>query len=272
MKSSKNKILLELENPIAFYPQIARKLGGINEAVFVQQIYYWQSRAKRVDGFIYKTQKEWEEETTLTRDQQDRVRKKLIKAKLLEIKKTKANGSPTLHYKLNLVLLQKILQNPQIQLRETRKSNSVKPTKPLTENITEITLPNGNVADAKNKNNPTSEDRGFGGESPKEDNQSVGAPALANPLTKEVQEIMDLFYEINPTLNFANLTQRKAAEWMLKKWGIEKVKAMAQKVISCQGKAYAPVATTPYDMKEKLAKFAIYFKNNSKPKPQMYEG
>ena len=95
---------------------------------------------------------------------------------------------------------------------------------------------------------------------------------LTNPLAKEIQEILELFYEMNPALNFANKTSRDAAEWMIKRWGIEPVKQMTKKVISCQGEDFAPVATTPYEMKNKLMKFKLFFARNNKPKPKMYEG
>ncbi len=91
-------------------------------------------------------------------------------------------------------------------------------------------------------------------------------------LKKEVQEIMALFYEINPAINFANKTSRKAAEWMIKRWGIETVKSMTEQVIACQGEDFAPVADTPYQMKNKLFKFKLYFERNGKPKPTIYEG
>jgi hypothetical protein len=74
-----------------------------------------------------------------------------------------------------------------------------------------------------------------------------------------VEQIMDIFYRINPTLNFGNKTTRSACEDMIKKFGLDATKAMAEQVISVQGKKYAPVATTPYQMKEKLAQFKIYF-------------
>lgn len=129
------KIKLELEKPVVLYPQIARALGGISEAIYFQQLYYWHDKGKRDDGWIYKTKKEIEEETTLTRDQQDRIRTKLVKMGVLETKIIKANGSPTLHYKINFG----IVENTLLEKRETRYSNSGKPAIPLTENTTENT-------------------------------------------------------------------------------------------------------------------------------------
>jgi hypothetical protein len=34
-----------------------------------------------------------------------------------------------------------------------------------------------------------------------------------------VNKILDIFYEINPSLNYGNTTQRKAVDWFIKKWG-----------------------------------------------------
>lgn len=51
------KIKLNLERPIAFYPQLSRVLGGIDEAIFVQQLYYWSDKGRDKEGWIYKTKK-----------------------------------------------------------------------------------------------------------------------------------------------------------------------------------------------------------------------
>lgn len=87
------------QTPIAFYPQLVYLLGDIETALFYQQIWYWSDKGGRTDGFVYKTQKELEVETTLSRKQQDRVKKKLVEMGWLETKKKKANGSPVIHYK-----------------------------------------------------------------------------------------------------------------------------------------------------------------------------
>ncbi len=85
---------------IAFHPEIAEALGNDQvAAIYYQQLYYWQDKGARNDGFIYKSKAEITEETTLSREQQDRIRKKLESLGWLETKVVKANGSPTLHYK-----------------------------------------------------------------------------------------------------------------------------------------------------------------------------
>lgn len=86
--------------PIAFYPHLAKELGNdIEAAIYYQQLYYWNPKGGRKDGFIYKTKAEIYEETVLTREKQDRIRKKLVKLGWIEVKKIKANGAPTLHYR-----------------------------------------------------------------------------------------------------------------------------------------------------------------------------
>jgi hypothetical protein len=87
-----------------------------------------------------------------------------------------------------------------------------------------------------------------------------------------VDDIMKIFYKINPTLNWGTKTNRKACEDLIKKFGLEDTKRMAEQVIGVQGKPYTPVATTPYQMKEKLAQFAIYFKTQKNKAPAVFEG
>lgn len=133
-----------MEKPIAFYPQIARELGDIASAIYYQQLYYWSDKGKRDDGWIYKSVKEIEEETTLSRFQQDRSRKLLIKKGYLEAKKKMANGAPTYHYRclvmINVIITKgkfRSVRNSQNEVRETRKSEVRETRNSITENTRE---------------------------------------------------------------------------------------------------------------------------------------
>ena len=64
------------DRPIAFHPHMARVLGGINEALLFQQLAYWSDKGADPE-WIYKTQKDTEFETTLSRTQQENARKTL---------------------------------------------------------------------------------------------------------------------------------------------------------------------------------------------------
>jgi len=95
------------KRPIAFHQIYAKALGGINSALFFQQIYFWGDKGWREDGYIYKTKKQIEGETTLSIKQQDRVRRLLEKMEVIKTELIKVNGSPTLHYKVDLDILYK---------------------------------------------------------------------------------------------------------------------------------------------------------------------
>jgi len=84
-----------------------------------------------------------------------------------------------------------------------------------------------------------------------------------------VEDLMKIFDKINPTLNWGNKTSRKAAEFMIKKFTLEGTLTMARQIVAVQGKPYAPVVTTPYQMKEKLAQFKIYFDNQKNNKSKV---
>src|SRR5690625_2667253 len=104
------KIYLELTND---YPT----------AALLNQMIFWSDKTKRRDGFFYKTYKEWEEETFLSEYQVRRASKVLKELGFLETKLKKANGSPTLHYKLDMVVLSESIVN-KLKNRNQRNSSN----------------------------------------------------------------------------------------------------------------------------------------------------
>ena len=79
---------------------MVKALGSIKIAVFFSQLLYWWGKGKK-EGWVWKTQKEMEEETTLSRFDQDTAIRKGIKLGILE---TKREGIPAKrHFKINLV-------------------------------------------------------------------------------------------------------------------------------------------------------------------------
>lgn len=75
----------------------------------------------------------------------------------------------------------------------------------------------------------------------------------------QVNEIMDIFSKINPTLNWGNKTIRNAAADLIRQFGLGETKSMAEAAVSIQGQSYAPTVTTPWELKEKLAKVKAFF-------------
>ena len=98
---------------------------------------------------------------------------------------------------------------------------------------------------------------------------------LKDTLTKDIsealprsesQELFNLFYEtINPNINFANKTERASADWLIEKYGLDKVLKAAKYAISIQGDKYSPTITTPYQLKEKMSALAKFKQQAEKP-------
>lgn len=88
--------------------------------------------------------------------------------------------------------------------------------------------------------------------------------------SSQVNEIMEIFIKENPSLKWGNKTQRKACQDMLDKWPQkDAVKNMALQVLEVQKERFAPRATTPLKMWEKIAEFKSYFSSKKDNKPKV---
>lgn len=85
--------------PIAFYPDFSAVGGSTNAGVLLSQLFYWKDKESDPDGWIYKTQKDWLNEISLTRAEQETARKKLRDAGILQ---EKLKGNPAkLYYRID---------------------------------------------------------------------------------------------------------------------------------------------------------------------------
>lgn len=81
-----------------------------------------------------------------------------------------------------------------------------------------------------------------------------------------VNELLGLFEKINPTINYGNITQRKALSDLTEKFGIEKIRSAIEYAVSIYGKQYAPTITTPIQLKNKLSELGAYkLRENKQP-------
>lgn len=138
-----------LDRPIAFNPAFKKITGSTAAALMLSQAWYWSKRTSDEDGWFYKTIAEWEEETGLTRSEQETARKHLK-----DILEVDLRGVPaTLYYRVNK---SKILELLGIQFAETQQSSLREPSKldcgnPAnfndTEITTEITTKKGDLVD-----------------------------------------------------------------------------------------------------------------------------
>ena len=86
---------------------------------------------------------------------------------------------------------------------------------------------------------------------------------IADKSADPVNQIFDIFYKINPTLNFGNKSQRSVIEGLVLKFGLEKVKNMTEYACSVQGDKFAPVITNPLQLRDKLSALMGYYKRQA---------
>ncbi|MGD2278292.1 conserved phage C-terminal domain-containing protein [Bacillus wiedmannii] len=137
---------------IVVVPKLFVKLtGDLTTAILLNQIVFYSDKSKRTDGFFYKTYKEWEEEICLTERQVRYSTKKLVASGYVETALKKANGAPTVHYKLDYnKLVDSILTNCQngnlqiVGMEPDKMSESL--TEITTETTTEITTLKDNMS------------------------------------------------------------------------------------------------------------------------------
>lgn len=129
------RLIQLLDRPIAYQPAYANlKSGKVRTgpvaAVFLSQMVYWHNRMN--GEWMYKTQAEIREETSLTRDEQETARKRLVALGILE---EQLRGVPaTMHYRVNAERLEALLlgeaesseesqiaATPQTRMRQPRK-------------------------------------------------------------------------------------------------------------------------------------------------------
>lgn len=84
--------------PLAYYPAMAKHVGGITAAIFLGQLMYWDERTDNELG-VYKSMEQWEEETGLSHGEQRGARKKLRDLGLLV--ETNRRLEHRIYYKLD---------------------------------------------------------------------------------------------------------------------------------------------------------------------------
>ncbi|ASQ76903.1 hypothetical protein ACAY42_001167 [Citrobacter freundii] len=108
-----------VDRPIAFQRSFVRLGVGITGALLLSQIVYWQNRME--GNWFYKTQSDLEEETGLTRYEQEGARKKLVSCGVLEEAK---RGIPAkLYFRVNQERLEELLlgENQHAGMGKTNK-------------------------------------------------------------------------------------------------------------------------------------------------------
>lgn len=110
-----------LERPVAYHRAFVSLGAGVTGALMLSQAVYWSSRTNDVDGWFYKSQVEWEEETGLTRYEQEGARKKLIKLGVLEERKQGVPCKLFFRVCLDVLSASLVAEKPQVSMRKNHK-------------------------------------------------------------------------------------------------------------------------------------------------------
>ena len=82
---------------------ISKMTGSQTAAVMSLKLLYWFPRATKADGWVYKSWRDWKAECDLSQSQVKRVHAAGCLEQIgIERKVMKANGSPTMHYRINV--------------------------------------------------------------------------------------------------------------------------------------------------------------------------
>lgn len=136
-----------LRRPVAYHRAFAEITGKVSAGLMLSQAWYWTPRTENEDGWFYKTRAEWQEETGMTRTEQETARKRLVSLGLMD---ETLKGMPgKLHYRVNTSRLVSLLvENLPTGRRKTyqqagRKAADMLAEKPPTlntESTTETTI------------------------------------------------------------------------------------------------------------------------------------
>ena len=226
--------------PIAFYPQLAKILGNIEAAIYYQQLIYWSDKGSRDDGFIYKTKEDIEQETTLSRFQQDRCRKQLEEAGWLETKLIRANGHPTVHYKclFNIELsISKKLANGKVRnlLNEKRETDEY-----ITETTTETTHARVETRESEIKI--------------VSDLEGKEKPTRVKKITDDMKAVFNLFDNPAKVQWGLREIERVAAQTLYDTYGLEVLERRLARIKKEQlnNDPHFPLITTPSQLLDKM--------------------
>jgi hypothetical protein len=105
-------------------------------AVLLNQMVYWSDRTSRKDGYFYKSYNDWFQELHLTEYQVRRATNKLKTFGFVDTALKKANGAPTLHYKVDTKEISEWILK---KLKNGNLTNLRMDTEETQESLTEIT-------------------------------------------------------------------------------------------------------------------------------------
>jgi hypothetical protein len=131
-KQNWNRYILEAysERPVAFIPVLARISGTASAGLFMSQMLYWCGKGYNAE-WVYKTINEMEQETCLSRSEQERAITKWIMLGVLD--KEVRGIPPKRHFRIKIPTLEKLLDTA-FQIGDYEQTNCSNKENTITEN------------------------------------------------------------------------------------------------------------------------------------------
>lgn len=82
--------------------------------------------------------------------------------------------------------------------------------------------------------------------------------SISSEQSSQVNKIMDIFYKFNPLTNYGNTTQRRAIQDLLVKFSLDELEAIVKYALSISAEKFAPVITTPLQLKNKMGELIAF--------------
>lgn len=145
------------DRPIAFHRCLAELSGSVAAGLMLSQALYWSKRTSDADGWFWKTAEDWQEETTLTRREQETARKSLREIDGGNVWFEERRGVPAkLYFRLDTDRLMEILIGGKVQSsfhksaildspKQPNKSSQIRQSFLLTKTTTENTAESGGL-------------------------------------------------------------------------------------------------------------------------------
>lgn len=241
----------DVGRPVAYYPKIAR-VFGIEAAIFICQLLYWDGKGDRDDGYIYKTAIQIEEETGILERTQRRLKAKLEVDEILE--SFYDRNKHRKYYRINKDNLNNAYENFFLGIKAPDKK---------------VGSTGQNDRSSTGQNDRSSIHRVH------IENTDTSKPATPVAKPKHVYTtpgavlniLIEKFSPVNPEYQdiFRNTTERKALDHLVVKHGAEKTGRMIESLETSNGMTFFPTITKPTQLKNKLGELiAAYRKAGNK--------
>lgn len=226
-------------NLTAGYNADIARVYGINEALLLDAITFWERHSRRKDGYCWFTAEEFEVKTAIKPSAMKRAIDKLTAAGIIEVKNTYIIGTQIKcrHFKMIQTPKSEVSKVEQSDYAETVQSGTTETVQSVNSSdrtLTELHLPKGK------------------GDTP----ETYG--------NTEINEMFEYWQStVGYEISGRRQANRNACNNLIKKHTADGVRKLIQGVVLAQGDRYAPQIADFEELQSKLSKLMAWGKKNT---------